>query len=176
MKKWSVVVSAVLLASVVFGTWQPVIHAQGPDLDRCQEYLHPYIPTEWERCVGDEFNKFPAAPTGLKEAYVRAPATGHWPASQVIAPGDGAPLLSLPATDWNGQVYIAPPEAQAYSAPLVGSAAPDVDYWWQQPAPTSLPETPQIDPYTAWQNYWLSGGATPNVGWESPQLYDAPRR
>lgn len=174
MKKWSVVMSAVLLTSAVV-IWQPVIHAQGPDLDRCQEYLNPYTPTEWERCVGDEFNKFPTAPTGLREAYVRAPATGHWPEPQVIAPGVDAPLLSLPATDWNGQVYIAPPDGQSYSAPLVGSGVPEVDYWWQSPASNGL-DTPQVDQYTAWQNYWLSGGATPSGDWGSPQSYDAPRR
>lgn len=175
MKRWTVVVSAVLLASVVFVMCWPVVHAQGPDLDRCTEYLYPYTPVEWERCVGDEFNKFPTAPTGLREAYVRAPATGHWPEPQVIELGAGAPRLNFPATDWNGQVYIAPPDSQAYSAPLIGSPAPDVDYWWQQPA-TAQPDMPQVDLYTAWQNYWLSGGATPNVGWESPQLYDAPGR
>jgi len=175
MRKWSVVVSVVLLGSAICLLCSPIIHAQGPAIDRCVEYLYPYTPIEWERCVGDEFNKFPAESSELRDAYIHAPVTGQWPAPQVIEPGDDAPLLSLPEIDLNGQVYVAPPDSKAYDAPLVGSGAPDMDYWWQHPA-SQRPQSPQIDEYTLWQNYWLSGGVTPGGGWGSLQVYNVPGR
>lgn len=173
MRIWSIIALVVLSAGIFLVMFSATARAQGPTLDRCKEYLYPYTPTEWERCVGNEFNKFPTAPPELKDAYVRAPLTGYWPAPRVIELGSNAPLLTFPEVDWNGQVYIAPPDSKAYDAPAISPPPLATDHWWQQPA-SELPQMPPVDQYTAWQNYWSTGGATPYGGWESPQTYRAP--
>ncbi len=173
MKKWFIVALIVLLAGIVLLMWNTTAHAQGPNLDRCQEYLNPYAPTEWERCVGNEFNKFPKAPSKLKEAYLNAPVTGQWPGPQVVELGYNAPMVNLPAVDFNGQVYILATDARAYAEPVISQGAPVMDYWRQQP-PSELPQLPQTNEYTAWQNYWMSGGAAPYNVWAHPQAYATP--
>ncbi len=149
-----------------------VVYADGPVIDRCLEYLNPYTPIEWNRCIGNEFNKFPDAPTELKELYLHAPASGEWPSPQLIVAGDNAPIVELPYSDETGQVYVIPHGTVNQVPAYGGSGTPTTGYWWQ--APTSAPPADQqIDMYTSWQNYWMSHGATGYGGWPVPGGYAA---
>ena len=173
MKGWIVVVLLVISACVFLVGTSSIAYAEEPNLDRCLEYLEPYASVEWERCVGNEFNKFPELGTELKDAYINAPPLGKWPEPQLILPGNNAPMVNFPYSDEAGHVYIAPPDSKSDTPPFVLYEPPQGDYWWDQPT-AAQPQVPQNDMYTSWQNYWLSGGATDYGGWAVPGGYTVP--
>ena len=191
MKGWIVVLLLVTSACISMLGIGGVTHAAEPDLDRCLEYLEPFAPVEWERCVGNEFNKFPELGQDLKEVYINAPPMGKWPEPHQVLLGDNAPLVNVPYVDEAGHVYIVPPNARSDAAPFVLYELPQGDYWWDEPA-AEQPQVPQgdywrdqptreqhqptqVDMYTSWQNYWMTGGTADYGGWEVPGGYTVPR-
>jgi hypothetical protein len=158
-----------------------IVSAEGPDISRCTEYLFPFSQTEWDRCIGDEFGKFPDASPVLKDAYTNAPLSGQWPGAQRIYLGENAPYVDLPHTDRadSGYVYVPPSDSNAEVPRVLTNQTPIFDgSWWQQPASQALEapliEAPKTDLYSAWQNYWMSDGLTGYGGWGVRGGYTVP--
>ena len=170
--RFAVTLVMLVACACCFTPGATVARANGPVVDRCLEYLNPYTPTEWKRCIGNEFNKFPDSAPELKDLYLHAPATGEWPRLESFVPGDNAPIVSFPYTDETGKVYVVPPGAGSRVQPFVGSGSPSIGYWWQTPTSTA-PVNTQVDMYSSWQNYWMSHGATGYGGWTVPGGYTA---
>lgn len=170
MRRWIATALWITLTCLAFAGMYNVTHAQAPVLDRCLDYLDPFTPTEWERCVGNEFNKFPELGEELKDAYINAPPLRKWPEAETLRLGDGAPLVDFPYVDDRRQVYIAPPDSWADAVPFVLPEPPEVDIWWDQPM-GDWPELPQTDTYTSWQNYWMTDGGPRYGGWAAPGGY-----
>ena len=173
MKGWIAVVLLVISVCVFSLGTSSIAYAKEPNIDRCVEYLEPYAPVEWERCIGNEFNKVPELGTELKEAYVNAPTLGKWPGPQLLLPGNNAPLVNFPYSDEAGHVYNVPPASKSDTPPFVMYEPLQGDYWWDQP-PAAQPQVLPYDTLSSWQNYWLSGGATDYGGWEVPGGYTVP--
>jgi hypothetical protein len=169
-----------LTVAALFGI-PAVARAEGPDIGRCMEYLYPYTPVEWNRCIGDEFGKFPDVSTVMRDAYIKAPVSGQWPGAQQIYLGDNAPYVNLPQTDTagSGYVYVPPADSGNFAGPVTTNQTLTFNgSWWQTPAEQSVqaPASPNSKPdeYTIWQNYWKTGGVTDYGGWQVPGGYTVP--